>query len=124
MGCCLMALAGALWPRLILIFLAVFTSSVETVFAGGRLIWPVLGFFFLPTTTLTYVLIKANGKVIDSPWMALFLIAFMYDLGQLGIFRRVQQQRIRYPAPSQGSGGGGGEAKGESSGGRDKFVDV
>lgn len=121
MGCCLMALAGALWPRLILIFLAIFTSMVETVFAGGRLIWPVLGFFFLPTTTLAYVLIKANGKAIDSPWMTLFLIAFMYDLGQLGIFRRVQQQRVHPPAASPGRGA---SDQGGSAGGRDKFVDL
>ena len=94
MGCCLAALIGALWPRVVLICLW-FMDIPGRVF--HTMLWPLLGFIFLPTTTLAYELIKFKVGSIDNPWIILLAMAFLHDLGQLRIFRGPRQ-------PMQGQG--------------------
>ena len=51
--------------------------------------WPVVGFIFLPATTLAYELCKARLGGIDSPLcLTLLGLAFLHDLGHFGAFRR------------------------------------
>lgn len=92
-----MALVGAVWPRIVIVILALFTQVMTRGFQGIALLWPVLGFVFLPTTTLAYALIKVYAGSIDSPWLAALAVAFFNDLGQLGVFRR-QSLLTRAPA--------------------------
>jgi hypothetical protein len=42
-------------------------------------VWPFLGFFLAPWTTLTFVLVAPNGTVSDFDWMWLGL-AFVVDV--------------------------------------------
>ena len=106
MGCCLMALVGAIWPRIVIVILALFTEVMARGYHGIALIWPVLGFIFLPTTTLAYALVKryAAGGMVDGVWLGVMALAFLHDLGQMGVFRRKPGVVVR-PA------------------GREKFVD-
>jgi len=47
-------------------------------------LWPVLGFFFLPLTTLTYAwAINSNGSV-DGLHLVAVIIAVLVDLGIIG----------------------------------------
>lgn len=89
-GCCILALIGAFWPRLVLIILWALNLVLKQGFAGVYWLWPILGFLFLPTTTLAYALIKYWGHGIDSPWMAVMALAFLHDLGT---FRGVAKRR-------------------------------
>lgn len=78
-GCCLIALAGSVVPRLTIIFLWIFTDLVQDAFDGW--IAPLLGTIFLPFTTLTYVVAYwiADGSI---AWGWVFVvIAFFFDLG-------------------------------------------
>lgn len=52
--CCLALLVGFLGPRVGLLAVWIFGDRVELAFDGW--IWPLLGLFFLPWTTLFYVL--------------------------------------------------------------------
>jgi len=104
LGCCLMALLGALWPRVILVCLWLFADWHDHLFKTR--LWPILGFIFLPATTLAYVLIQHYVGSIDNPWLILLGMAFLHDLGQLRVFRGPRR-------PSQN----GGPAK------RARFVD-
>lgn len=103
MGCCLFAIIGTLWPRLALIGIWLFAPHIPaTAFQTIR--WPLLGFFFLPTTTFAYELIKYNWGSIDSPGGLIFMaLAFLYDIGHLGGFRRRKRtiigQRDRFVDP-------------------------
>ena len=82
MGCCLAAFAGLLAPRFIMLFLWIFTEYLNRAF--GDFIWPFLGFFFLPTTTLGYA-IAVNEFDGVSGWGLFFvLLGFSLDVGLWG----------------------------------------
>jgi hypothetical protein len=86
MGCCLLAVIGGIWPRLALVFLYFFTPIPSKIFQTT--LWPLLGFFFLPTTTLAYELCLTYVGPINYVWtVVIVLLAFLHDLGQLGVAR-------------------------------------
>ncbi|MCL5407227.1 MAG: hypothetical protein M1429_01900 [Patescibacteria group bacterium] len=75
---CLFAIIGAFAPRLAFILLWIFTPLVSRVF--GNIVLPILGFIFLPFTTLFYVLVASSlGQNNIWGWL-LILIGFLLDL--------------------------------------------
>jgi hypothetical protein len=63
--CCIALTAFGLGPRIALVLVWIFGERVDLAF--GSWIWPLLGLFFLPWTTLFYVL--AWGPVLGvSGW--------------------------------------------------------
>lgn len=81
MGCaCLFALLAAATPRLALVLMWLFTPWVGRAF--DSFIIPLLGFIFLPLTTVVYVLAYPRGL---SPfeWI-LLVVAVVIDLGAYG----------------------------------------
>jgi hypothetical protein len=89
MGCCFFAIIGALWPRLALIFIWLFKPAIPNA-AFHTTLYPVLGLIFLPTTTLTYELIKYYhpSHSIDNGYLLFLALAFLYDLGHVGLGMR------------------------------------
>ena len=56
MGCgCLLALLALITPRIVIFLLWFFTDWFRGVFSS--ILWPVLGFVFLPTTLLWYTVV-------------------------------------------------------------------
>ncbi|MGN6366804.1 MAG: hypothetical protein ACTHN5_00805 [Phycisphaerae bacterium] len=87
MGCCLFAVIGAIWPRIALVFLYFFTVIPHQVFKTT--LWPLLGFLFVPTTTLAYELCLFYIGPVENIWcLLIILLAFLHDLTQLGVARR------------------------------------
>ncbi|MGJ5813210.1 hypothetical protein [Paludibaculum fermentans] len=80
---CLLLIVVLLFPRITLALMFFFSTYLERAFHGGLLL-PVLGFFFLPLTTLVYAW-EINNKMptagINLLWL---LIAVIIDLGGLG----------------------------------------
>ena len=76
--CCLFTTLVFLGPRMgILVWWLLQPARWALAFPGSFL-WPLLGFFFLPWTTLMYVGVGFNGLVgFDWIWMAL---AFFADI--------------------------------------------
>ena len=65
MPCCLILLLALLGPRVAIVLMALFTSYFERPFDG--LLVPILGFFFLPFTTLgERVVVAANAVVLEN----------------------------------------------------------
>ncbi|GMQ84700.1 MAG: hypothetical protein BMS9Abin07_0264 [Acidimicrobiia bacterium] len=98
-GCCLLAVAGSLIPRLTIGFLWIFTSTVDNAFNG--FILPLLGLLFLPFTTLVYVVSywAADGSI---TWGWVFvLIAVFVDIGNYaaGGFGKGRQVTIPVGSP-------------------------
>ncbi|MFZ4518492.1 MAG: hypothetical protein ACOYOP_08885 [Microthrixaceae bacterium] len=80
MGCgCLIVLASALSPRLGLFLMWLFTDKVPQSYDGNWIV-AILGFFFLPWTTLAWALVWAPiGGVKGVGWF-LVILAFLADL--------------------------------------------
>ncbi|HSJ57913.1 MAG TPA: hypothetical protein VLC95_12070 [Anaerolineae bacterium] len=81
MGCaCLLALLAAGAPRLALVLMWLFTDLIGRAF--DSFIVPLLGFIFLPLTTVIYVFVGPGGlSVFD--WI-LLAIGVIVDLGSYG----------------------------------------
>lgn len=81
MGCtCLFALLAAAAPRLALILMWLFTNRLSEAF--DTFIIPLLGFIFLPLTTVVYALVYAGG-LSGFEWI-LLIVAALIDLGSYG----------------------------------------
>jgi hypothetical protein len=80
---CFLLFIVLLFPRVTLLLLWLFSTYLQRAFHGGLLL-PVLGFFFLPLTTLVYAW-EYNSRMpttgVNLIWL---LIAVIIDLGGLG----------------------------------------
>ena len=82
MPCCLLLALAFLGPRIVIIGLALFSSFFERAYDG--LLIPLLGFLFLPFTTLAYAWsINTRGEVAGLQ-LVVVAIALLFDLGVLG----------------------------------------
>lgn len=89
-GCFVVAL-GAFFPRLTLFLMWVFNRSIISNAFDGSWVWPILGFFLLPYTTLVYVLIDWwQGSVTGFFWVFVVL-AVIADIGSYGSAARRRQ---------------------------------
>lgn len=83
MGCgCIAAIIALAMPRVAMVLILIFTDwfgrAYETV------IWPVLGFLFMPYTTLAYMAAQINAGGLKGWWLALFIVAIIVDAGHWG----------------------------------------
>ncbi|MHC5082176.1 MAG: hypothetical protein ACYTHN_24490 [Planctomycetota bacterium] len=80
---CVIAVLAMITPRLLMVLIWVtsdwFSRAYETV------IWPVLGFIFMPYTTLAYMAAMLNNAHrLSGWWLALFIVAIIADVGNWG----------------------------------------
>ncbi|MGH3145941.1 MAG: hypothetical protein ACRDTR_09095 [Rubrobacter sp.] len=80
---CLLAIFAGLFPRLALLVLWIARPALVGA-AFGTFILPLLGFIFLPFTTLIYVLVYTPGVgVVGLEWIWV-IIALILDVGHWG----------------------------------------
>lgn len=80
---CLFALIALLAPRVVVVLLWLFTSWFQGIFSTA--LWPVLGFFFLPTTLLWYTAVHNwYGGTWGPVQIIILVIAVMIDLSPAG----------------------------------------
>ncbi len=80
---CLFLLIILLFPRVILALMWFMSTYLQRAFHGAMLI-PLLGFFFLPLTTLVYAWEMNNHLPTAGINLLWLLIAVVIDLGGLG----------------------------------------
>ena len=69
-------------PRLALVLVALFSNYIGRAYQS--LLWPILGFFFMPLTTLAYAwAINSHGSV-DGGYLVVVVVAVLIDLGIIG----------------------------------------
>jgi hypothetical protein len=81
MGCLLLILFLA-FPRVALVLLFLFSNYLQRAYHG--LILPILGFLFLPLTTLAYAWMANTGRPTTGVNLIILVIAVVIDLGGLG----------------------------------------
>jgi hypothetical protein len=69
--------------RLVLLLMRFFSTYLQRAFHGGLLV-PILGFIFLPLTTIVYVWELNNGMPTSGINLLWLLIAVIIDLGGPG----------------------------------------
>ncbi len=82
MGCILALIALAL-PRVLMVFIVLLTDAFARAFETR--LWPILGFLFMPYTTLAYMAaMRYNAHTLADGWLALFIAAVILDAGHWG----------------------------------------
>lgn len=82
MGCagCVISLLSLLMPRVVILVIAIFTEYMSIAYETT--IWPVLGWFFMPFTTLSYCAAMVNNDhQVTGGWLILMIVAVVMDLG-------------------------------------------
>ncbi len=90
---CLLALLALISPRLVLVVLWIFSDVLSRAFDSW--IIPLLGFFLLPWTTLTYAAFWdwGSGRHVTGVEWFFVILAFLIDLGSYAQGRQAQSAR-------------------------------
>ncbi len=81
---CILALLSLAFPRFVLLLLAIFSQYLHNGFQTK--LWPVLGFFFMPVTTLAYAWSMNTYGQITGLGMVAVIVAVLLDLGLISIW--------------------------------------
>jgi hypothetical protein len=91
MPCILVALAVFV-PRVVMFFIWLLTTWFGQAFE--TVIWPLLGFFFMPYTTLAYMgAMLNNAHQVSGGWLVLLIVAVVLDLSSHGSAARSRRTR-------------------------------
>jgi hypothetical protein len=89
---CLVVLAVLALPRLVMFLLWILPTDYLSQ-AFGTWVWPLLGFFFLPTTTLAYAVAQNRYDGLEGVGLVLVVLGVLVDLGALGGGRGIGKRR-------------------------------
>ncbi len=73
-------------PRVALLVTWLFSTYLDRAFVTN--LWPFLGFFLAPLTTLAWAFAMNTWGKVEGPGLALVVVALVVDLGLLGASRR------------------------------------
>jgi hypothetical protein len=79
---CLIVLFVLLLPRTIMVALWLFSHYLSTAY--GTWVWPLIGFFVLPTTTLAYAVAQNRYGGVRGVGLVLVIVGVLVDVGALG----------------------------------------
>ena len=79
---CLLLILFLAFPRIALLLLFLFSNYLQRAYHG--LILPLLGFLFLPLTTLVYAWMVNTGQAIAGVNLLILIISVVVDIGGLG----------------------------------------
>lgn len=89
---CLLVLIAFFFPRLVIALLALLTTYMSSAYPNG-LMWPLLGFFFLPYTTLAYAWAMNSHGSVEGIHLVVVILAVLSDLGVVGSGARTHRTR-------------------------------
>jgi hypothetical protein len=79
---CLLLILVLAFPRIVLALLFFLSNYLDRAYHG--LLIPLLGFIFVPLTTLAYAWMVNNHRPLDTVNLAILVIAVVIDLGGAG----------------------------------------
>ncbi len=92
---CLLVLVAFLAPRVTMFFIWVLTDWFDKAYQTS--IVPLLGFLFLPYTTLVYLAAMLHAGGLHGWWLPLVVLAVLADLGHgrggIRVYRRRKRGR-------------------------------
>ena len=77
---CILGCLGLFAPRIVLLFVWIFTGRVSAAFSGSFIV-PLIGIIFLPFTTLFYVLAWAPVTHVSGFGWAFVVLGLLLDIG-------------------------------------------
>jgi hypothetical protein len=88
---CLLLIVFLAFPRIVLVLLFLFSNYLQRAYHGIVLL--VLGFLFLPLTTLVYAWMMNTRQPIAGTNLLILIIAVVIDVGGLGSGERHRRSR-------------------------------
>jgi hypothetical protein len=89
---CLLPLLAIFMPRLALFLIFLFTNWFALAYRS--VLWPLLGFFFMPYTTLAWMAAMIlNNHQLNPLWIGVLVVAVLFDLGGQGHSARRRWRR-------------------------------
>jgi UDP-N-acetylmuramyl pentapeptide phosphotransferase/UDP-N-acetylglucosamine-1-phosphate transferase len=79
---CLLLLIILAFPRVVLALMFLLSNYLDRAYHG--LLLPVLGFFFLPVTTIVYAWLVNSHRTLDGVNLLILIVAVIVDAGGLG----------------------------------------
>jgi uncharacterized oligopeptide transporter (OPT) family protein len=79
---CLLVLVVLLFPRVVLVVIFLLSNYLQRAYHG--LLVPLLGFIFLPITTLVYAWLVNSHLPIAGVNLLILIVAVIIDVGGLG----------------------------------------
>jgi hypothetical protein len=79
---CLLLILFLAFPRIALVLLFLFSNYLQRAYHGFLLL--LVGFLFLPLTTLAYAWMANTGRPTAGTNLIILIIAVVIDLGSLG----------------------------------------
>jgi hypothetical protein len=90
---CLIGCLALVAPRITIVLVVIFSDYIGQAYQTW--IWPLLGFFFMPLTTLAYAFaINQNGSV-SGLYLVVVIVAVLTDLGLFGTGAESHRQHRR-----------------------------
>ncbi len=91
MPCCVLSLLSLITPRLVLVLVFLFSNYLGRAYHS--LLIPLLGFIFLPLTTLVYAWEVNERHPIEGIYLVALIVAVVIDLGGIGGGHYSRRQR-------------------------------
>ena len=82
---CLLVLLTLAFPRLVLLILFSLTNYLQRAYAN--FLWLLLGFIFLPVTTIAYAWVVNSHAPFEGVYLVAMIVAVLIDLGLVGSHR-------------------------------------
>jgi hypothetical protein len=79
---CLLLLVVLAFPRVVLVVMFLVSDYLQRAYHG--LLIPVLGFFFLPVTTIVYAWLVNTNTPLEGVNLLFLIVAVLIDAGGLG----------------------------------------
>jgi hypothetical protein len=80
--CCVALLLALVGPRVVLVLLWIFTNYLNRAF--DTFLWPLLGFFFLPWTTIAFAIAQNEFGGMTTLGLLTVGVGLLFDIGVLG----------------------------------------
>ena len=79
---CLLVVILLAFPRVVLLFMALTSNYLQRAYTN--ILIPILGFFFLPLTTIVYAWLTNNHMPLEGINLLYLIVAVIVDVGGLG----------------------------------------
>lgn len=92
MNGCVIPVIGLICPRVLMFFILILTNWFSQAYSTSAMypIFPILGFLFMPFTTLSYLFAMINnGHQLTGGWIVLVVVAIIFDLGSIGTIKNI-----------------------------------
>jgi hypothetical protein len=79
---CILAFLMMLAPRVVMVFIFLMTTWFQRAYE--TMVWPVLGFIFMPYLTLAYMAMKLQNGTLTGGWLVLVIVTAVIDVMHWG----------------------------------------